>query len=288
MAGTAGKGHRQTEQVLSAVCDGLKAGLPIKRAAMSAGISEKTFHNWRGDGWHSIERTDQDSDAEMSFVVQFALQTEAAICAYMAPLIQRVSEAALSGGKGDWRAAAMILQGRFPHEFSERLEVAKSQRVEIGGTISHDFSLMRLQSMSDAELRAELEGTHWSMRSSMLFGDELGEVISYMEDKLSLMRHHYAAKTAFFPDREDSWRPGSGRGSKAESGIEPKLIEHEDNEIQAAVLQAPDTAEGSGVVARPSATPSVSFHVNEEPPARGIGYRADGLAYNLGDEDLSL
>ena len=280
MAGTSTKGHRQTEQVLSAVCDGLKAGLPIKRAAMSAGISEKTFHNWRGDGWHSIERTDQDSDAEMSFTVQFALKTEAAICAYMAPLIQRVSEAALSGGKGDWRAAAMILQGRFPHEFSERLEVAKSQRVEIGGTISHDLSAMRLQNMSDAELRAELETIHWSLRSSMIYGDELGEVISYAEEKLSLMKHHYAAKTAYFPDRETSWRPGS----KAVSGAEAKLIEHEDAEICAAVLQAPDTADAVELVAPASATP----HVYEDPRPTGIGYGSDGLAFYHADEDTKL
>ena len=107
--------------------------------------------------------------------------------------------------------------------------------------------------------------------------------------RYALMRHSTLRPRPLFSRiAKTSWRPGSGRGSKAESGIEPKLIEHEDNEIQAAVLQAPDTAEGSGVVARPSATPSVSFHVNEEPPARGIGYRADGLAYNLGDEDLSL
>ena len=69
MAGTLGKGRRQTPEVLSAVCDGLRSGLPIKRAAMAAGISEKTFHNWRGDGWHSIEKTDQDSDAPMSFLL---------------------------------------------------------------------------------------------------------------------------------------------------------------------------------------------------------------------------
>ena len=285
MAGTAGKGHRQTLEVLSAICDGLRQGLPIKRAAMSAGISEKTFHLWRNAGWGEVERTDESSDAEMSFFVQFALQTEAAICAYMLPLIERVSSAAHGGGKGDWRAAVMILQGRFPHEFSERVAVAKSQKVEIGATISHDFSVMHLQSMSDAELSAELESIHWSMRSSMLYGDELGEVIDYMEEKLSLMRHHFAAKTAYFPDRETSWRPGS----KAAAGIEPGLIEHEDNEICAAVLEAPDEAEGLGVVAQPSATPrAMSFEVQEKRPARGFGFNKFGDAINLADEDLSL
>ena len=217
-------------------------------------------------------------------MARFAIGIEAALVSFMGPLVQRVNDAATggTGGKvgGDWKAAKELLAMRFPNQWSERVHVAKSQKVEIGGTIEHDFFVMRLRSMSDAELRAELESIHWSMRSSMMFGDDLGEVISCMEEKLSLMKHHYAAKTAFFPDRETSWRPGS----KAPREIEPKLIEHEDAEICAAVLQAPDTAEGPVVVAEPSATP----HVYEDPRPTGIGYDQHGLAFRYDDEDIKL
>ena len=255
MAGTLAKSHRQTDEVMATVCQALRSGLPLDRAFRSAGISKSTGHAWRQSGWRQIEMADANTSDELSYVARFAVAVEASLIEFMAPLIRRFADGALGKNRGDWRACKELLAARFPDEFSERTHVAKSQRVEIGGSIEHGFSAMRLQSMSDAKLQAELESCHWSLRSSMLHGGQLGEVISYMEDKLSLMRHHYEGKTAYFPDRNEAWRPGSGRGSKAVSGIEAKLIEHEDNEICAAVLQAPDTAEGPVVVAEPSATP---------------------------------
>ena len=135
-------------------------------------------------------------------------QVEAALAAYILPLVEGVSDAAKGKGKGDWRAAATLLQGRFPHEFSERVAVAKSQRVEVKGSIEHTHSYLRLEAMSDTELQAELESVHWAMRSEMLYGDELGDVIAYLEDKLSLMRHHHERKTAYIPQR-DELAPGA-------------------------------------------------------------------------------
>ena len=246
-----------------------------------------------------IEQSDANTSEELSYTARFAVAVEAALIEFMAPLIRRFADGALGKGKGDWRACKELLASRFPDEFSERTHVAKSQRIEVGGTIEHDFSAMRLQSMSDAELRAELEAIHWSMRSSMIYGDELGEVIGYMETKLSLMRHHHAAKTAYFPDRETSWRPGS----KAVSGIEPRIIEHEDKGITVAEMAtdaspvevvAPVPATGAvdeGAllsVAAPSSTPSVSFHVDEPRPTSGIGYDQHGLAFRYDDEETKL
>ena len=184
---------------MDAICDAVPLGLPLKQSCKSAGISERTGRNWRERGWSEIDRADAGADGELSFVARFDIAIEAALVQFMGPLVQRVNDAATGkGGKvgGDWKAAKELLAMRFPDQWSERVAVAKSQRIEVGGTISHDFSAMRLQSMSDAELRAEMESVHWSMRSSMLYGDELGEVIRYAEDKLALMKFHYAAKTA--------------------------------------------------------------------------------------------
>ena len=143
----------------------------------------------------------------MPYVVNFALQVEAALADYILPLVRRISQASEGRGRGDWRAAATLLQGRFPHEFSERVAVAKSQKLEVAGTVSHTHThaLARLEAMTDTELQAELESCHWSMRSEMLFGDELGQVIEYVENKLSLMRHHFERKTAYFPNATN-WR----------------------------------------------------------------------------------
>ena len=62
MAGKADRARRQTDEVVAAVCDSLRAGLPLKRAAMGAGISEKTFHRWRSAGWAEIEHPSEGSD----------------------------------------------------------------------------------------------------------------------------------------------------------------------------------------------------------------------------------
>ena len=298
MSGTLGKGHRQTPEILAKVVDAIKLGLPLDRAFHSAGISKATGHAWRRSGWEEIEQTDEDSDEEMGFKAVFAIQVESALSTYMQPLVQRVSDAALGRGKGDWRAAHAILASRFPHEFSERVAVAKSQRMEISGGIDHSIYSVRLESMTIDELRAESE-RHDAVIYAGLGGPSLDREIEKLERQLAGLcksRDH---------EHEIGTRP-RGKYSTGPAGSltrRPPLeltdyevtgateFEHESNDVLAAVSKAPDAAEGSGVVARPSATPSVSFHVNEEPPARGIGYRADGLAVNLADlpeEDTTL
>ena len=291
MAGTSTKGYRQTPEVLGAVVDGLRAGLTPRRAAMVAGISESTFFKWRADGWDQIEAADKDSDEEMSFVVTFALQAEAAIAEYQLPLIQRVSDAALNGGKGDWRAAAMILQGRFAHEFSERVEVAKSARLEVSGSISVDGPYKRraLDKMTVEELDANSEMLHDGIRTAMS-GDALDAEIAKHE--------RITAELYKQRDGERHWRSRS-RGcfdtSQQSDAVDadfeilkPGRMAHEPKKIRAAVSKAPDTAEGSEVVAEPSAIPSVSFPADEPRPTRGFGFNKFGDAINLTDEDLSL
>ena len=279
MAGRADKARRQTPEVLEAVCDGLRAGLPLKRAAMSAGISERTFHLWRTAGWQEIEHPSKDSDGEMPFVVDFALKVEAALAAYIQPLVTRISQASQGKGKGDWRAAATLLQGRFPHEFSERVAVAKSQKVEVAGSIEHSHSYRRLEAMTDVELQGELESCHWSMRSDMLFGDELGQVIEYMQAKLSVMRDHHKHRTAYFPQR-DEVAPSARAPSTSPP---PVVIEHESAQVQVAAPQlAPDAAGAADVVAAaPAALP------RPPRPMRVLNFNRFGAAINV-DEDLSL
>ena len=292
MAGTADRTSRQTDEVLEQVVAGLRMGLPLKRVFRVAGIGERTGHLWREQGWKEINQADADADGDLSFRARFAIGVESAMVDFMAPLVKTINETAQGkGGRGKeaWRAAKELLAMKFPDEWSERTHVAKSQKVEVAGSLRLTPEAMRLQAMSDAELRAETEAVHWSMRSSMLYGEALGEVIDYMEGKLSLMRYHYEGNTAYFPDRDEAWRPGSGRGKRAVSGIEPKpmLIEHEEDEIQAAVLQAPDAAGGPVVVPEPPATP----HIYEDPRPTGQGFNRFGNAINLAeytDADLSL
>ena len=290
MSGTATKGHKQTAETLTAVCDGLRAGLTPRRAAMSAGISESTYFAWRRAGLEQIEAASEDSDAEMSFAVQFALGVEASISEYMLPLIKRVSQAALSGGPGDWRAAAMILQGRFPHEFSERVAVAQSQRIEVSGTIGVDgpFKRRALDKMTVAELDENSEMLHDRIRMA-LSGPALDAEIE----------KHERITAELYKQREGErhWK-GRGRGCFDTSRqavdadfemLKPAGQAREPLKIRAAALhaQAPDKAEGSEVVAEPSAT----SHVYKDPRPTGFGFNKFGDAINLAeyaDEDLSL
>ena len=314
MAGTSTKGYRQTPEVLGAVVDGLKAGLTPKRAAMRAGISEGTYFAWRRAGWDEIEATSEDSAAEMSFTVTFALQAEAAIAEYMLPLIKRVSEAALqaeaaiaeymlplikrvseaalNGGRGDWRAAAMILQGRFPHEFSERVAVAQSQRIEVSGTIGVDGPYKRraLDKMTTAELDENSAMLNDRIRrSTALSGEALDDEISKHE--------RIVAELLEQRDGERHWKT-RGRGCfdtsrqldavDADFEILKPAVAHEPKRIRAAVSEAPDEV-GTGVVVPPvPTTPHVGFEVQEERPTRGFGFNKFGDAINLADEDVKL
>ena len=66
------------------------------------------------------------------------------------------------------------------------------------------------------------------------------------------------------------------------------MIEHEDVEVQAAVLEAPDEV-GTGVVVPPVPTaPHVSFEVQEERPTRGIGFDQHGLAFRFDERETEL
>ena len=232
----------------------------------------------------------------MSFVVQFALQTEAAICAYMAPLIQRVSEAAHGGGKGDWRAAAMILQGRFPHEFSERVAVAKSARIEVSGAIDHNHYSAQLDKMTIDELRDESE-RHAAVIYAGLGGPSLDREIEKLERQL----------VGLCKSRDQEHEIGTRPRGKFSTGPAGSLtrrppleltdyevtgateFEHESNDVLAAVSKAPDMADAVELVAPASANLSHAPLAHDEPrPTRGIGYDQNGQAFRFEDEDFGL
>ena len=292
MSGTATKGHRQTPEVLGAVCDGLRAGLTPRRAAMSAGIAESTYFAWRRAGWEEIESASEDSEAEMSFVVQFALQAEAAICAYMQPLIQRVSDAAAGRGKGDWRAAHAILAGRFPHEFSERVAVAKSARLEVSGSISVDgpYQRRRLDKMTIQELDENSEMLNDRIRMA-LSGEALNAEIEKHE-RITAELYKQREGERHWKDRGRGCFDTSRQAVNAEFEIlKPGVLAHEPRKIRAAALhaQAPDKAEGSEVVAEPSATLPVYEDPKPTQPTRGIGYDArTGLAFRFDERETEL
>ena len=298
MSGTLAKTHRQTDEVMATICQALRSGLPLDRAFRSGGISKSTGHAWRQSGWRQIEMADANTSDELSYVARFAIAVDAALIEFMQPLVKRFADGALGGNKGDWRAARELLAARLPHEFSERVAVAQSQKMEISGGIDHSHYSVQLAAMTLQELRDESE-RHDAVIYAGLGGPSLDREIEKLERQLvELCKSRDRERDIELrPRGKFSTGPAGSLTRRAPFDLTALEVtgatefDHEPNEVLAAVLQAPDEAEGSGVVARPSATPSetapVSFVVPDA-PARGIGFNKFGDAINLADEDTTL
>ena len=277
----------------------LKAGIPFARACKLSGISESTGHNWRRAGWAEIENEDEDSTADIPFIVRFALETELALGEFMRPLIERMREGGTGKKGGDWRSAAALLASRFPDEFSEKTHVAKSQRVEVSGHLSVGHAaafqqFMSFRNMDRAELLVAMEKLGNQINFAPIPVDKLPAHISHLEGKAAAMREALDANHDFMPG---NWvqMPMQGR---------PKAIEaHEYSD--AAPGPAPSEPSASAVIPHSAlgSHPIEKSPVSPTSPApaspgvmTGITYSRDGLAIPITDgknpfnpdEDLSL
>lgn len=100
-----------TEDLQAMLLSGIEEGLPLKQAAMLAGICYETLNRWRKKG------ESESAPPEFRHFCQ-ALQRSEAVA--MQRLVSQVSKA----GNTDWRAAAWILERRHPDEFgkAEKIE----------------------------------------------------------------------------------------------------------------------------------------------------------------------
>ena len=300
MAGTANAWSKQTEETLVQVCDAVRTGLPLARSFKGAGISESTGHAWRSKGWAQIDAADAGEPGEMSFEARFAVSVEAALIQFMEPLVARINAAATGEGrgKGDWKAAKELLASRFPHEWSERVAVAKSQKVEVAGEISHAhtyFDQLRRMPMAELEdemlrLDRQINQTTWG---AMKDADKTAW-IQHFEGMLAKMKADRDGLSRWLGDV--NWHLRPGLPVPVEDCQPPRralTFEREPVEILAAAKVAPDEADVAEVVTVASADPSetdgaMSFEVHEERRPRGIGYRKDGLAFRFSDADTTL
>ena len=297
---------KQKPATMVAICDALRLGVPIARAAKLAGISESTFQNWRSAGWEAIESAADDSTEPLPFVAKFAIAIESAQAEFMKPFLERISDETRGDGKGDWRAARAILEMRFPHEFSEKVHAAKSARLEVSGTVAveHEHSyreFLNFRKMSALELQFEIERLSGQIDHGVIKGDELAAEIVFLQAKLAAMIEAHDTGRSF---NKSNWIAGRGPAVRAvapptvPSPAEPPIIDVEEYiSDQAAnshpLDMAPITAGGAALTgAVPSATPSeparvpVGFGFS---PARGtVPIYADEVDVGFDDEDLSL
>lgn len=117
-----------TQETVARLLDGIRAGLPIHLACSAAGITETTFYEWqRGEfPYHAKKELKQQFSEELT-----RAKGESALSN-----INLIKNAALE----DWRAAAWILERRFPQDFGKQaLEITGAD----GGPVQIEVSAMQ-------------------------------------------------------------------------------------------------------------------------------------------------
>lgn len=114
------------------ICSNIASGNTLRAAALAEGISEATFHRWRN------EKAD------------FAKMVEQAIGVSEASLVQKLTSSE------DWRAAAWILERRFPQTWSKKdhidMHVSRSEGLdEIKMMIQQTDHLLNIQRKEEDE-----------------------------------------------------------------------------------------------------------------------------------------
>lgn len=92
-----------TEELQEDICNEIKAGTPMKYAAISHGISESTFYNWYNKG----------EEAKSGKFRKFYLAIEEAKSTAITLRTRRIYKA----GKDNWQADAWWLERVCPEEF---------------------------------------------------------------------------------------------------------------------------------------------------------------------------
>ena len=95
-----------TDQLCDEICNDIKAGVPIKHAAISHGITEVTFYNWYNQG----------KEAKSGAKKKFYDKVEEAKSVAITLRARRIYKA----GETNWQADAWWLERVAPKEFGRK------------------------------------------------------------------------------------------------------------------------------------------------------------------------
>jgi len=106
-----GRPTKLTKEVQTKIINAIRGGLPVVSAAGLAGISEKTFYNWKTLG--------EEDETEKSKYFQFLQAVKTAERESEANLVAKIQT------DESWQSKAWILERRFPSRWSriEKREV---------------------------------------------------------------------------------------------------------------------------------------------------------------------
>lgn len=105
----AGRPTKLTPELIAHLTEAIRAGMPLKLAAVYAGISYDTLNEWRH------HRFPKSAPVELRNLFSDALKRAEADLMY--ELLVSIKLHAETDAPGDWRAAARILERRYPQHF---------------------------------------------------------------------------------------------------------------------------------------------------------------------------
>lgn len=103
-----GRPHKFTEETVNTLLAAIRAGMPFHLAAAHAGIGETTFHEW--------QRGKFPRGADKQLKAEFPERLTRARGYAALRLVALIQDAAPK----DWRAAAWMLERRYPEDFGRR------------------------------------------------------------------------------------------------------------------------------------------------------------------------
>ena len=136
----AGRTRKLDKDLITKLSEFVRTGLSNKDAAMACGIAESSFYAWMKKG-----REDHEAD-EISIEWMLYWALERAKADLQNDLLASINVAAM---KGDWRAAAWLLERRFPEDFGKTqmirkrtatIEASQQKRIEV----HHDMTVHEL------------------------------------------------------------------------------------------------------------------------------------------------
>lgn len=128
MAQRKNNAYKLTDERLQIIKDAIALGQPNTEVSKLAGVNNWTFSEWIKRGEMAYADGDESSPYYRLYeIISFAQQT------FIQNQLGRINEAA----KKDWKAAAWLLERRFPEYFAVRQEIKAN--VE-GVTIKNDLS----------------------------------------------------------------------------------------------------------------------------------------------------
>lgn len=153
---TPGRPPKISDEIITSIIGALKDCQSYKSAAAIAGISEKTFYNYRDRGVEVLLAREENPNAELTeyddLYVRFVTRIAEAEAEIEGNLVKRIYNA----GAETWQANAWILERRFGDRWGQK------QHVEVGGAAGRPITFtLRIPGMNAPEdpgiLEAEVE-----------------------------------------------------------------------------------------------------------------------------------